>query len=205
METRAALALVRLQAGDQAGAAADIDAALAELTEAHRATQRWRWIHYVAFRVRRAEGNNKEARSHLQLAGQAVEALAAGMPAAAQARFKEAVPVNRDIMAAIGEFSQRVEVKLARAAVPLGRELVEADYTTVSWTLASPLDELVKGRHERRQTILKRLLAEAQTQKAAPTDADLATALGVSTRTIERDLAALRGEGISFETRRRRM
>ena len=205
METQAALALVRLQAGDQTGAAAGIDAALAELTEAHRATQRWRWIHYVAFRVRQAEGKNKEARSHLQLAGQAVAALAAGMPAAAQARFKEAVPVNRDIMAAIGEFSQTVEVKLARAAVPLGRELVAADYTTVSWTLASPLDALVKGRHERRQTVLKRLLAEAQAQGAAPTDADLASALGVSTRTIERDLAALRAEGISFETRRRRL
>jgi predicted DNA-binding transcriptional regulator YafY len=46
-----------------------------------------------------------------------------------------------------------------------------------------------------RQARILRLLAEAQAQGASPTEADLACALGVSERTIKRDIAALWQEG----------
>ena len=46
----------------------------------------------------------------------------------------------------------------------------------------------------------RRNLAEAQAQDAAPIDSDLALALDVTERTIERDMAALRTAG----TRRRK-
>ena len=55
-----------------------------------------------------------------------------------------------------------------------------------------------QGQHHR----LKRLLEEARAQGAAPTDEDLAHALQVQVRTIERDMAAL-GAQVRGMTRRR--
>ena len=46
-----------------------------------------------------------------------------------------------------------------------------------------------------------RLVQEAQEQAAAPTVGHLALALGVSDRTIKRDLAALRDSGHIIATR----
>jgi biotin operon repressor len=51
--------------------------------------------------------------------------------------------------------------------------------------------------------VLRRLLAEAEAQGAAPTDDDLARALGISRRTVLRDMEALREAGVTFPTRRR--
>ena len=60
---------------------------------------------------------------------------------------------------------------------------------------AGPADVALKqarGAIALRRTRLARLLREAQAQGATPTVAQLAEVLGVSTRTIKRDLAALR-------------
>jgi len=66
----------------------------------------------------------------------------------------------------------------------------------VRWTVdAGPADAALKraqGAIALRRVRLARLLEEAQTQGAAPSTADLARALGVSRRTIQRDMAALR-------------
>ena len=50
---------------------------------------------------------------------------------------------------------------------------------------------------------LRRLLAEAVAQKAAPTDDDLAAMLGVSRRTVLRDMELLAVEGVALPTRKR--
>jgi DNA-binding SARP family transcriptional activator/tetratricopeptide (TPR) repeat protein len=108
--------------------------------------------------------------------------------------FFEQVPVNREIVAAHAQLSQtaaQITARLVRATVPLGRALTEADYGEIRWTVNAPEDEAITDRTERRRFVLKRLLAEAAAQEAAPTDDDLARALGVSRRTILRDMQAL--------------
>ncbi len=68
----------------------------------------------------------------------------------------------------------------------------------VEWTLdAGAPDRALKrggGTIALRRARLARLLEEARTQGAAPTNTDLARALGVSKRTIQRDRAVLRRE-----------
>jgi DNA-binding SARP family transcriptional activator/biotin operon repressor len=98
-------------------------------------------------------------------------------------------------------------VLLAHADAPLGRRLTDADRVSVRWTIDAGAEDARLRRtttpaEVRRHRIL-RLLAEAAAQGAAPTDQDLADALGVTRRTIETDMAALRCEGIPIETRRR--
>lgn len=98
-------------------------------------------------------------------------------------------------------------VMLARAGALLGRRLTAADRVRVRWTIDAGAEDAalrrtgttVALRHHR----IRRLLAEAAAQGAAPTDQDLADALGVARRTIETDMATLRREGIPIETRRR--
>jgi biotin operon repressor len=85
----------------------------------------------------------------------------------------------------------------------LGRPLTDADLVDVRWTVHAPADDTILDKTDRRRHILQRLLSQAREQNAAPTDADLARALGVSRRTIERDMAALQAAGQGLSTRRR--
>jgi hypothetical protein len=94
-------------------------------------------------------------------------------------------------------------VRLARADVPLGRPLTQVDYVDVHWTVRAPADEAILDKTARRRHVLRRLLNEARAQGATPTDDDLAHALHVSRRTIERDMAALQKAGHPLSTRRR--
>jgi predicted ATPase/DNA-binding SARP family transcriptional activator len=102
---------------------------------------------------------------------------------------------------------RHIIVRLTRADVPLGRKLTDADRVDVIWTVdAGAPDAGVfqqAGKAGLRQHRLKRLLEEARAQGAAPTDEDLAAALQVQVRTIERDMAAL-GKQVRGLTRRRR-
>jgi DNA-binding SARP family transcriptional activator len=70
----------------------------------------------------------------------------------------------------------------------------------VRWTVdAGPPDAALKqagGAIALRRARLSRLLAEAEAQGAVPTVAQLADVLDVSARTIQRDLAAVRREGV---------
>jgi tetratricopeptide (TPR) repeat protein len=101
-----------------------------------------------------------------------------------------------------------LSVRLARADVPLGRALTSTDQVLVGWTIAAgAADALMHQQHGKaalRRHRLQRLLDEAAAQGAAPTDADLAAALGVSRRTILRDMADLTELGNAPITRRRR-
>jgi biotin operon repressor len=99
-------------------------------------------------------------------------------------------------------------VHLARADAPLGRSLAEHERVAVTWTInAGSADSLVLTQHGKqalRRHRLLRLLHEALTQNALPSDHDLALALGVSERTIEHDIVALSQAGHTITTRRRR-
>jgi tetratricopeptide (TPR) repeat protein len=94
--------------------------------------------------------------------------------------------------AAARETGRVLSVRLPRADAPSGRPLREDEYITVTWTIEAPADQRVQGKVARRRHRLLRLLEEARTQGAAPIHSHLAKALGVSRRTIERDVAFLR-------------
>lgn len=101
-----------------------------------------------------------------------------------------------------------LEVRLARADAPRGRTPAPAERVPVRWTVdAGEADARVlqhAGKAGLRRHRLQRLLDEAAAQGAAPTDDELAAALGVSRRTVLRDIAQLAQAGGAPATRRRR-
>jgi hypothetical protein len=99
---------------------------------------------------------------------------------------------------------RRFTITLVRADVPLGRKLTDRDCVTIEWTIAAPEDDALTDPIDRRRHILSRLIAEARSAGAAPTDDDLARALDVSRRTILRDIDALAQSGVKLPTRRRK-
>lgn len=121
--------------------------------------------------------------------------------------FFERVQLNREIVEAYDRLvgsARSVSVLLAQKDVPLGRSLREDEFVTVNWTLNAPEDEFISDKSARRLHRLKRLLDEAERQDGAPTDDDLAQALGVSRRTILRDMQVLAQETPSPPTRKRK-
>ncbi len=85
--------------------------------------------------------------------------------------------------------------KVARLGVPGGRPLHPDEWVTIP--LAKPLSATTAGR---RRAIL-RLVDKAWLLGGCPSEADLGAALGVSTRTIRSDIAALRRKGYAVRTR----
>ena len=95
-------------------------------------------------------------------------------------------------------------VMLARRGVPRGRPLRPDELIEVIWNLEAPAQREVghaANKATARQEILLRLCAEASAQDAEPTVGDLAEALGVTPRTVDRDIAALRAAGEVLVTR----
>jgi tetratricopeptide (TPR) repeat protein len=121
--------------------------------------------------------------------------------------FFDRVPLNRDIVKAhdaLTGMARTITVSLVRKDVPLGRALREEDFVSVQWTLSAPEDESFPNKTTRRQHRLKRLVEEAARQGAAPTDDDVAQALGVSRRTILRDMQDITKENPRPPTRKRK-
>lgn len=121
--------------------------------------------------------------------------------------FFARVPLNAEIIKAydaLNNTARVLTVSLARKDVPLGRSLRDDEYVSVQWTIHAPEDESITDKVERRQYRLKRLLAEASAQSAAPTDDDLAGALGVSRRTVLRDMQELAQNLSAPPTRKRK-
>ncbi len=96
---------------------------------------------------------------------------------------------------------QQQTVSLPRADAPTGRPLREEEYVPVTWTVTAPEDGAIPETVARRRRQLLRLLREAAAQEAAPTVAILAATIGVSQRTIKRDLDSLRADGHEVHTR----
>lgn len=202
-ETMASLALLALSEGNVAAAQSAIEASLSQIDEEKDHPFWRRWAHYAAYRVRLAEGELETAVNHLCLAKQALTEISSKLPEAKRADFLINVPINRQIEAGLRERAQISRVRLVAADVPLGQKLTASDYMDVSWTISLPTDVRIQNNTERRRHVLQRLLREAKAQGAAPTDADLATAVGVSRRTILRDIKAFTDLGIILPTRRR--
>ncbi|MCB9134949.1 MAG: tetratricopeptide repeat protein [Anaerolineales bacterium] len=121
--------------------------------------------------------------------------------------FFTRVPVNRAIVSAYDQLSQtirQVNVSLARSEAPLGRLLRSDEYVSINWTVNAPEDEAFPDKTAQRHYRLKRLLDEARACGATPTDDDLADALGVSRRTILRDMQTLSEELSELPTRKRK-
>jgi hypothetical protein len=121
-------------------------------------------------------------------------------------RFYAAVADNRAIVEAHDDLThtaRRIPVMLARQDAPLGRALQPGEMVAVQWTILGPEAETIPDKVDARHYRIQRLMAEAAEQGAAPTDHDLAAALGVSRRTILRDLAAMEAAGVALRTRGR--
>ncbi|HET9224132.1 MAG TPA: DUF1670 domain-containing protein, partial [Roseiflexaceae bacterium] len=95
-------------------------------------------------------------------------------------------------------------VMLARKGIPRGRPLRSEELVEVVWTVELPDQREVgepASKAAARQERLRRLCTEAAAQGAEPTVGDLASALGVTARTVDRDIAALRAAGEVLATR----
>jgi DNA-binding transcriptional ArsR family regulator len=94
-------------------------------------------------------------------------------------------------------------VQLARKGVPRGRPLRPDELVEVVWTIDPPeqVESGAASKSTTRQERLRRLCEEAAAQGAEPTVGDLANALGVTARTVDRDIAALRAAGTVLVTR----
>ena len=118
-------------------------------------------------------------------------------PAARQA-FVAATPANR----ALAEFNSAGPRRLALLPLrnaPTGRPLYPDELAPVVWTVHMPDDPAQSI--ARRHTQLRRLVEEAAAQGAVATVETLAVALRAGTRTVQRDLQALRQAGIVLQTR----
>jgi DNA-binding SARP family transcriptional activator len=172
---------------------------LATLNQAGPALRQW--VHYVAYRVRQASGDDTAAVHHLLEARAAMMVIATSLTKAERRRFLTQVPLNRQVETAVSARKQSLTVSLVRGDVPPGRTLTPRDYTEVTWTVYTPEDDLHPDPVTRRRHVIKRLLAEAEAQDAAPTADDLAAALGVSRRTIRRDMKVLALAGVVLSRR----
>lgn len=196
------LALIDLEGGDLSGARQSLDQARGALRPEDRPDLH-ELVAYAAFRVFTALGDERAAYAQLERAVAAMDTSAGALPTDLQERLLRRDPLNRRVSAAAAGLARTVEVRLAHAAAPLGRSLAGDEYVVVRWTLEAPGDGLLAA-PDRRRRVLRRLLAEAAAHGAAPTDDDLAAALGVSRRTILRDIAGLADAGQPPRTRRRK-
>ena len=112
------------------------------------------------------------------------DALAGISPEQRKISLKQ-VPEHR----AIAEAWQRGQPR--QIIVQLEKAGEKGEQVDVTWTVDTPEDAQIKGKVARRRQRLLRLLEEAQNQKGIPTHQNLADALGVGLRTIERDMATI--------------
>ncbi|MFO7539226.1 MAG: tetratricopeptide repeat protein [Chloroflexota bacterium] len=202
LDALAGLALAQIALKQMEEGQATIDEALAILQPEDSVHTR-KFVYYAAYRVYVALRQNDRAISYLRQAEEGVQETAVSLTPTQKHHFEQ-MPLHRQIKTAVESHTRQETVSLVASDVPLGRKLTPDDYVNVTWTLAQPQDEsLPTHSTERRRHVLLRLVVQAQAQGAVATDSDLAQALGVSRRTILRDVQALTEAGHTFPTRRR--
>lgn len=204
---RSHLALAHLRRGHAEEAQRLSEEATAEMEEFGGQLSHMKDVYFERYQIVAAGEGPEAARPYLESAHRHLMDMAANIQEPDLRRsFLENVAHNRDILTAhrLGYPPapvRRLTVCLPHAAAPTGRPLREEECIDVIWTVAAPEDDEIAGKVARRRRRILRLLREAAEQSAAPTLEDLAEALGVSERTIKRDLAALRAEGHDVQTR----
>ena len=148
-----------------------------------------------------AAGRSTAARTAIHQAHDSLQRLLQDFPPELRAQSLTQKPEHRQIMAAFATEMTIIEHRLPTVAAPTGRPLFEHEWCTIQWTVHHPDDERIQGKVRRRRHQLQRLLQEAEAQGAIPRLQDLARALEVSAKTIQRDLAALRAAGHDVSTR----
>ena len=146
--------------------------------------------------VQRESGRHEEASDQVALAYELLTRSLAGLPDHLADAAWSSVPEHREILRAREEyFVHRVVVDIPLADAPTGRPLGPEDLVSATLTRSHPDDTDIASSVDRRRHRLLRIAAEAGEQGGAARLADFAEALGVSDRTIKRDLAILREEG----------
>ncbi len=143
-----------------------------------------------------AAGRSAEACAAITQSYEMLQKSLSGLSPEQQRLSLENVQEHREIMAAWQAGGpRRVAVRLPRVAAPPRGPIMDDDYVIVSWTIETPEDETIPGKVARRRHRLIRLLREAAQQGGVPTQQDLADALGVGLRTVERDMAEMKKGG----------
>ena len=138
---------------------------------------------------------SEEAATWLEQAHARLSSFAASLGEADRRDYETAVPAVRALHEAwAAARPTRLTVELPRAVEGMAQPDDERGRTvTVTWTVAAPEDDAIAERVARRRHRLARLRAEAAAQGARAGAEVLAVTLGVSRRTIERDLRAEEG------------
>jgi DNA-binding SARP family transcriptional activator/tetratricopeptide (TPR) repeat protein len=161
--------------------------------------------HLVAWwcaEVLAAAGRHREAADQVALAHELLTSNLEDLSPAEARRARTEVPEHR----AMSELRERYfvtteMVRIPRWDAPTGRPLEPTDLVAVQWTVSEPDDRSLASPAARRRHRILRLTTEARAQGGMARVSDLASILGVSERTIKRDLAALRSAGRQPVTR----
>ncbi|MBX3014091.1 MAG: AAA family ATPase [Caldilineaceae bacterium] len=180
IETHVALLHAALAGGDEAGAIQHAAATEALLEATDRAASRQE-VYFARFLLAEYQQQPAQATHWLALAWTAQAELAAPLSPADRTLFLQNVPLNRALAAAVARYTVTQTIAVARASAA----------PSITWTLVHPTDSLIAEPTQRRRHVLARLIAEASAQAMTPTHDQLADALGVSRRTILRDLPHL--------------
>ena len=144
-------------------------------------------LRHAMYQARQFLGQASAASEALGQAYLALEEACETLPAG----FHDRHPLPRQILAARADLCLQQSARLVRVETPLSGPRNDEDFIDIVWTIAAPEDSLAGNKAAGRQQALQRLLREAEAQAARPTATKLADALGVSRRTILRDLKEL--------------
>jgi tetratricopeptide (TPR) repeat protein len=173
-----------------------------EVTANHMGSAQEAAVLYWRMQAHEQIGDHAAAHTALEAAHTAMLRQLEGLSAEDVTTSLTTVPLHRDIDSAWRRHRpQTVTVRLAAASAPTGRAVHPSELIEVEWTIRHPLDDEFTAGPALRAQQLKRLTDEATAAGAAATVVDLATALGVSTATIRRDINNLRRSGQSVSTR----
>ncbi len=154
------------------------------------------YSHYSAWRaaeVYECLGDEQGRHTQTKLAFKWLSDNLEGLDASRRAMAWEKVPTH----VAIREAYQRLVPIVERIFLPrAGSESSDELDVEVDLTLSEPSDWEIDLENDRRQCRLVRIWSEASLQGASPRISDLAQYLGVSERTIKRDLVSLRASNV---------
>lgn len=150
-----------------------------------------------------AAGEQVGAGEQVALAYQLVSRNLEEVPASIAASSWDGIAEHRSIAEARElHFVDQIEWRVPRVDAPTGRTLDTSEYVDVVWTTSHPDDWEWTAAARRRQHRILRLTTQAASRRGVARVSDLAEVLGVSERTIKRDLAQLRADGHTLKMRR---